>query len=52
MGIKMVRSVDERVWSGAKAKAERQGLSMGQVLNELLKLWITGRVKIEKQKQR
>jgi|APFre7841882590_1041340.scaffolds.fasta_scaffold87626_2 hypothetical protein len=52
MGLKMVRSVDESLWLGARAKAVRQGLSMGQVLNQLLKLWLTGRVKIEKQKQR
>ncbi len=48
MGVKMVRSVDENLWLKARAKAVGQGLSMGQVLNGLLKMWVNGRVKIKK----
>jgi hypothetical protein len=50
MGIKMVRSVDESIWKGARVKAVKEGLSMGQVLNRLLRMWLTGKVKIEKRK--
>lgn len=47
MSLKMVRSIDENLWLRARAKAVRQGLNMGQVLNELLKMWLTGKVKIK-----
>jgi hypothetical protein len=52
MAIKnlMVRSVDISLWRRARVKAISQGLNMGQVLNELLKIWLSGKVKIKKEK--
>jgi hypothetical protein len=44
----MVRSVDENLWLKARAKAVGQGLNMGKVLNELLKMWVSGKIKIGK----
>jgi hypothetical protein len=50
MAIKnlMIRSVDESLWLRARAKAVSQGLNMGRVVNELLKMWVSGKVKIKK----
>jgi len=50
MGLKMVRSVDDNLWLKARAKAVSQGLNMGQVVNELLKMWVSGKIKIKKVK--
>jgi len=51
MGIKMVRSVDEKLWMKARVKAVGQGLSMGQVLNGLLKMWVRGKAEFIKRKE-
>lgn len=44
----MVRSVDVNLWKRARARAIGQGLNMGQVINELLKIWLSGKVKFKK----
>ncbi len=46
-----VRSVEEKVWLMARSKAVGQGLNMGQVITELLRLWVDGKVKIRKERK-
>lgn len=47
MKLKMIRSVDDSLWFRARAKALSQGLSMGQLVNELLKMYVNGKIKIK-----
>ncbi|HYA92794.1 MAG TPA: hypothetical protein VEK32_14995 [Thermodesulfobacteriota bacterium] len=51
MGIKMVRSVDEELWIKARAKGVSRGLSMGQLLNESLEMWVSGKTEFIKRKE-
>jgi plasmid stability protein len=43
----IVRNVNDEVWRTARVKAINAGVSMTRVIQELIEMWASGRVKID-----
>ena len=42
----LVRNLDSDIWRKARGKAVAEGLIIGKVVSELLKMWVDGKVKL------
>lgn len=40
--------IEENIWRQAKAKAALEGVTMREVIEQILKAWAEGKIKLEK----